>query len=248
MIITRTLRPGLPADLDGVTDVIIEAMPDDPQWDYRFPKRLEFPEDHKKYTKMLLQCFLDPQWDDWAVMVVEEQDPKAKDQAPRIVSFGVFDVSYKNKRREGPSYKTQDPVTLVNDQGGSSRRDVNHEHFDAFRNEQIKAYERNFGGIGPDQIHLQILATLRSFRGRGHASSICQWAMDLVCSESEALKDVSVMASPMGFGLYKHLQFTELEAFDVHIPGEEERLTLRAMIYRRPKTKSEADGMERNAR
>jgi hypothetical protein len=135
-------------------------------------------------------------------------------------------------------------VTLVDKQGGSSRRDANHEHFEAFRIEQIKAYERNFRGIGPDQIHLQILATLPSFRGRGHASSICRWAMDLVCSESESLEDVSVMASPMGFDLYNHLKFTEMEAFDVHIPGEEERLTLRAMIYR-PKTISEASDVKK---
>lgn len=135
-------------------------------------------------------------------------------------------------------------MTLVEEQGGSSRRDVNHEHFYAFRDEQIKAYERNFRGIGPDQIHLQILATLPGFRGRGHASSICRWAMKLVCSESESLKDVSVMASPMGFDLYRQLKFTELESFPVHIPGEEERLTLRAMIYR-PKTRSEASDVEK---
>jgi len=105
----RVPRLGRPKDLDGVTEVILEAMPDDPQWDYRFPKRCEFPEDHRKFTKMLLQCFLDPKFDDWVVMVVEDkQEPKTKDQDPRIVSFGVFDVSYKNKREEGPGYKTQD--------------------------------------------------------------------------------------------------------------------------------------------
>lgn len=98
-------RPGRPEDLDGVTEVIIQAMPDDPQWNYRFPKRREFPDDHRKYTKMLLQCFLDPAFDDWAVMVVEDRQ---EDQDARIVSFGVFDVSYKNKRKMGTGYQTQD--------------------------------------------------------------------------------------------------------------------------------------------
>lgn len=104
-----TPRLGRPEDLDGVTDVIIKAMPDDPQWDYRFPKRCEFPDDHRKYTKMLLQHFLDPKLDDWVVMVVEDrQEPRAKDQNARIVSFGVFDVSYKNKRKMGTGYQAQD--------------------------------------------------------------------------------------------------------------------------------------------
>lgn len=100
-------RPGRPDDIDAVTAVIIKAMPDDPQWNYRFPYRHEFDEDHKKYTKMLLECFLDPTFDDWAVMVVEDKlDPT--DKEPQIVSFGVFDVSYKNKRKKGPGHKTQD--------------------------------------------------------------------------------------------------------------------------------------------
>ena len=99
-------RPGLPSDLDGVTQVIMDAMPLDPQWHYRFPYRKQFPEDHEKFTRMLLEYFLDPELDDWTVMVVEDTD--LGDGEPRIVAFGVFDVSYKNKARYGPGYMVQD--------------------------------------------------------------------------------------------------------------------------------------------
>ncbi|KAK4465877.1 hypothetical protein QBC42DRAFT_260594, partial [Cladorrhinum samala] len=153
-----------------------------PQWDYRFPYRHQFPEDHYKYTRMLFEYFLDPAFDDWKVMVVEDSlEPSGK---VSVVSFGVWDTSYINKRIYGPGYKTQDPVTQVEERGGKTRRDANHKHFVEFWHGQIRAYKRFFGDIGPEQIHLQILATLPDYQRRGHATSLCHWAMDLVRRES----------------------------------------------------------------
>lgn len=99
-------RLGVPADVDAITHVIVNAMPLDPQWDYRFPHRRRYPVDHYKYTRMLIEYFLDPAYDDWRVMVVE--DSLEPGGATSIVSFGVWDVSYLNKRRHGPGYTPQD--------------------------------------------------------------------------------------------------------------------------------------------
>ncbi|KAK3398308.1 hypothetical protein B0T20DRAFT_353359 [Sordaria brevicollis] len=179
-------------------------MPLDPQWDYRFPLRKQFPEDHYKYTRMLFEYFLDPSFDDWTVMVVEDVDPASSEKL-RIASISV------DKR------------------GGRTRRDVNQEHFDAFGNGQAKAYKKFFGSIGPDQLHLQILATLPEFHRRGHATTLCRWGMDVIRRES--LKDISVMASPMGYNLYAHLGFSHVATVIIQVPGEEEKLTLQAMKY-----------------
>jgi len=103
-------RLGLPSDVDAITDVIIQAMPLDPQWNYRFPWRNEFPEDHYRYTRMLLEFFLDPTYDDWAVMVVEDSLDSMGDS--QIVAFGVWDVSFTNKRRYGPAYVPQDRESI----------------------------------------------------------------------------------------------------------------------------------------
>ena len=35
-----------------MTEICIEAFPLDPQWNYRFPYRLQYPEDHYRYTRM----------------------------------------------------------------------------------------------------------------------------------------------------------------------------------------------------
>lgn len=136
-------------------------------------------------------------------------------------------------------------VTNVEERGGKNRRDANHEHFNAFWKGQIRAYKKFFGGIGPEQMHLQILATLPEFQRRGHASSLCRWAMELVRKES--LKDMSVMASPMGHELYTWLGFEHLGTFYIQVPGEDEKLVMQAMMYRSPKMRratavDDADG------
>ncbi|KAL2267133.1 hypothetical protein VTJ83DRAFT_4410 [Remersonia thermophila] len=223
-------RMGLPGDVDAVTRVIINTMPLDPQWDYRFPYRKQHPEDHYKYTRMLFEYFLDPEHDDWVVMVVE--DSLEPGGPAEVVAFGVWDVSYINKRRYGPGYKPQDPVTEVEERGGKHRRDANHEHFDEFRRGQMKAYDKFFRPLGPEQMHLQILATLPQFQRRGHGSALCRWAMDLVRRDS--LRHMSVMASPMGRELYTFLGFAWVGSFWIQVPGEEEKLVLQAMMYRPP--------------
>lgn len=121
----------------------------------------------------------------------------------------------------------------VEKRGGKTRRDANPEHFNEFRRGQMRAHKRLFGAIGPEQMHLQILATLPDYQRRGHASALCRSAMELVGRES--LKHLSVMASPMGHGLYMWLGFEMAGAFYIQAPGEQERLVLQAMMYKPPK-------------
>jgi hypothetical protein len=86
-------------------DVVLAAMPLDPQWNWRFPYRDQYPEDNYKYTKMLFEYFLDPEWDDWTVMVIEapsNEDPNVS----KIVAFSVWDISY-IKVLKNPEYEPQ---------------------------------------------------------------------------------------------------------------------------------------------
>jgi hypothetical protein len=123
------VRLAKPADVDKITKVVLQAMPFDPQWDYRFRYRLKFPDDHYKYTRMLYEQFADPANDDWRLLVVE-LDPEEKRQQgfikwipsltkwrpglpattterSEIVAFSVWNVSYINKKKYGSSYQPQ---------------------------------------------------------------------------------------------------------------------------------------------
>lgn len=121
-------------------------------------------------------------------------------------------------------------MTEVEKRGGKHRRDANHRHYNEFWHGQVREYKRLFAPIGPEQIHLQILGTLPEFQRRGHASSLCRWAMNLVLTDS--LKDMSVMASPMGYSLYRRLGFEKVATFYIQVPGEEERVVMQAMMYK----------------
>jgi hypothetical protein len=92
-------------DLDELVDLVLVTMCDDAQWDYRFEHKVEHPEDHRKYTRMLYEKFLDVAYDDWLIMLVEEEATESRPR--RIVAFSVWNVSYANKRKHGSGYVPQ---------------------------------------------------------------------------------------------------------------------------------------------
>ncbi len=105
--IAMAIRAANLSDIEGVVEVVLSAMPHDPQWDYRFPYRKEYPKEHLKYTKMLFECFLNQTWDDWQVMVVEA--PSLEDRnVMKVVSISVWDVSFRNIHKHGQAYIPQD--------------------------------------------------------------------------------------------------------------------------------------------
>ena len=90
-------------DTRHVTDVFLKSMPDDPSWRYRFPYRLEYPEDHQKYNGDLIRRFISPDYEDWLVMVIEAEDPG--NGTNKIVAFSIWDMTYVNVRKHGTDYK-----------------------------------------------------------------------------------------------------------------------------------------------
>jgi hypothetical protein len=104
---TINVRVAQPSDLKDVVNVVLVAMPDDPAWGYRYPYRQEYKEDHLYYTRLLLESLINPSHDDWQVLVLE--CPSTENSTEwKIVAFAVWDVSYVNLRRHGPSYVPQD--------------------------------------------------------------------------------------------------------------------------------------------
>lgn len=89
-------------DTEQVTDVFLASMPYDPSWpSYRFPYRLEYAEDHRKYNGDLIRRFISPDHEDWVVMVINAEDPAL--ESTKIVAFSTWDLTYLNKRKHGPS-------------------------------------------------------------------------------------------------------------------------------------------------
>ena len=66
-----SIRRASLADLDAMLDIGLAAMPLDPQWNWRFPHRLDFPEDHRKYTQSIYRDFLENKSGNWVVVLAE---------------------------------------------------------------------------------------------------------------------------------------------------------------------------------
>jgi hypothetical protein len=105
------VRLAKPNEIDAVVDVVIAAMPEDPAWIYRFPYRREYPDDHRRFNRLLFEALINPTYDDWEVVVVEY--PKDDISEAIIVAFAVFNISYINFRKNGASYQPQNRECLL---------------------------------------------------------------------------------------------------------------------------------------
>ena len=102
-----TIREATPSDAAQVADVIITAFPSDRElWNYRFPYRDQYPDDHRKWLNMLAQQWLAPENSDYTVIVIDDPDQGTEPQSelPRIAAFAAWNISYLNRRKYGPEY------------------------------------------------------------------------------------------------------------------------------------------------
>ncbi|KAF4468528.1 gnat family [Fusarium albosuccineum] len=221
-----SVRAATPEDLDDIVDVVLVAMPHDPQWNYRFVYKDKFPGDHRKYTRLLYQNFISPTNDDWHVSLAETSGS----QTPRkVVGFAVWDLSYANKDQKGPDYEPQNPMAMTAQMGGSTRRDVAPQRQAAFR--AAGAYEKQhfFDNVyGSDQIHLQILGVHPDHWRRKIGSQLVGWGMDEARQHKVPL---TLMAGSTGQHLYSNLGFRSLGTSITQAPGEEEMVDAVAMVY-----------------
>lgn len=85
------LRQATPDDLDSMTDVMVSAFPMDPQWDYRFPYRLEYPEDHWRCTRRTLAKFF--RKDHFVINIVTDGNG-SEPGSRRAVALAVWELAF----------------------------------------------------------------------------------------------------------------------------------------------------------
>ncbi|KAF2746991.1 acyl-CoA N-acyltransferase [Sporormia fimetaria CBS 119925] len=215
------LRPATKDDLDDLTEVARAGFPDDPEFDYRFPYRHEYPGDNYKWIRKEYEEYLD-QPEKYAVLVVTAPTLVDSGHCDRVIALAVWDISICTPHRGG-------------DLGIDVRRDVNREHFKEFEKSLGRAFQYYFGAYGARQYHLWLLTTHPGFRRRGAGTMLCQWGM------SEAAKrgyKATVLASPMGTKLYEHLGYNHMGSVIVRVKEEEEMLSVDCLEYTPPEMKN----------
>ncbi|KAI1135827.1 acyl-CoA N-acyltransferase [Hypoxylon sp. FL0543] len=222
------LRAATPDDLEDIATVAQEGFPDDPEFDYRFPYRQEFPEDNRKWIVQEYREYLE-QPDKYAVIIVT-----ASDNDNKAVALSVWDISISKPHQGSDLGVPDDP----NQQ--ARRRDVNASHFRKFKQQMCEEFDAYFGKYGDDQIHLWLLATRPGFRRRGAGTRLCRWGLERA---SERSLYTTVLASPMGRNLYEELSFIDCGSFMIQVDGEAEKLEIWAMTHDKDKQPEKRFGL-----
>ena len=195
-------------DLDSIVDLMLEAMADDALWNYRFPYRKDFPEDHRNGTRLRMQEFLaGGQWLVNVAEIMSNDDPKQS----RPIAFAVWNLPHRLRNHGKLLALTQPPAP-------ATRRDAKAHHIQTYTTAMEKAKERYFkDGHSERQLTLQVLGTHPKYRRRGAATVLCKWGLGLA-TERDLI--VLVFASPMGRELYDHLSFDTLGRAFVKVDGD----------------------------
>lgn len=240
------LREATITDLDSITEIALAACSLDPQWHYRFPHRHEFPEDTENYTKIGYRAFFDaPKETSYVILATlpSLEDPTVT----KPVAIAVWETNLKSEvgiptrssqkcqynyfliRDKNLRIVVNVPLVVINPPNTERRRDAHPRRMEAFTDAMEVAHRRYFSDIyGADHIHLKILATHPDYRRRGAGTKLCNWGIDLA-EKNRAY--ISVFASPMGEKLYARLGFKELAVVVVQVKGEEEKVSISAMLY-----------------
>jgi hypothetical protein len=99
-----TLRQATTKDLDALRDIALAAMPLDPQWNYRFPRRKDYPQDTSYWTRRQYENYFESTKLKYCVMVITVNTDGDECNPPisKPVALAVWDIT---------SVSEHDPVT-----------------------------------------------------------------------------------------------------------------------------------------
>jgi hypothetical protein len=81
------LRTALPSEAEALARIMCAAMPMDPQWNYRFPGRLEFPKDHFEGTCQFMEGFLKDENTHVNVITFPSPDVPEEEEVPQALAI-----------------------------------------------------------------------------------------------------------------------------------------------------------------
>ncbi|KAH0846252.1 hypothetical protein FOPE_12367 [Fonsecaea pedrosoi] len=211
-----TLRFATARDIAAIARLCVESLPDDPNFDYLWRYRHEYPEDNYFFWLQRLKGNLfDPDmtclvWRSLTTKVLRRQwcqsDCGGDTALPRQQGNGGSRVGW-------TGFKYQ-------------RRDADMPRVEAFKRVVDEVYDIYWRKAFPYNWHLELLFTHPGHRKQGAATKIVQWG--LTQAEMEGA-DLGLESSPMGFPLYQSLGFVLIEKRTVRVDGDKAELGVLVM-------------------
>jgi hypothetical protein len=210
------------ADLDAIVDIVIKAFAYDPQWQYRYPYRLQYSEDHKKFTRIYYADYLEMTFAGYNTIMLAEMPSDEDPNVLKVISVSIWDnygSSPPNPNLPGGKPPPNHP----------ERRDASPAHMEAYSRNSAKARREFFvSRYGQRQLSLRQMATHPQYWRRGAATTLCKWGMEEARRVGVA---VPMFASPMGKMVYEALGFREVGKWKAQVEGEDEYVTIHALTW-----------------
>lgn len=242
-----TIRLATPADLSAMKKIMLSGLASDPSWNYCFPGGRG---GAAQVTEDALKRWLEAsraKRDRWMVTVADDPDTRA------AVALAIWSLPAPAPPAAGaPSSSsgeddddlelhavlrdcTTGPTTSDPDDPEASLSAARLNALaDAVRcTARLRGspvFERN----GPQMV-LLLTATLPSYRFRAFAKALCSHG---TAQASKRGLPVSALASPMGYIFYSGMGFSDCGLVTVQVPGEQEKLELKAMVLAAPERKA----------
>lgn len=90
-------------DLDDLADLACATFPLDPQWDYRFPRRKEYPKDHWNCTRSMYRTYMETPGNIINIITIPtEKDGELVQQAVALAVWELPDERRKDIITMGP--------------------------------------------------------------------------------------------------------------------------------------------------
>ena len=164
-------------------------MPMDPAWNYRFPRRKEFPEDYWRCAREDMKRILDPgSRSHRSVKVITI--PRTDGKGERAVALAVWELPFLghseiSSNSIAPSFHPTPPfVFWMFPDECNTRRDADLAHIAAFRSVLIASVNKYFDApFGNSQVQLYHLATHPDYQRHGAGTRLLNWGLELAMRE-----------------------------------------------------------------
>ncbi|KAJ3959203.1 hypothetical protein N0V92_004206 [Colletotrichum tropicale] len=232
-----TVRTATQADLATIQGIITKALPVDYQWKYCFPARSSVKHDSGMYVQRALEQTLAPGNTDWLVCVAE--DPSSR----KPVGVAVWSWTDARIQEHVDDNAASQGLTVAGEalggaggiaaDGGATKTNTgnaeNH-RIAALSNAVAACRERQLTRFG-QQLHLHVVAIHPEYQRLGYAKLLCQHGMHLAREKGLA---VSAVTSSSGYIFFSGLGFADCGHVVVQVPGEKEKIGLKAMVLAAP--------------
>lgn len=210
------------ADLEAIVDIVIQAFDYDPQWQWRYPYRKEYPEDHYYYTRTYYADYLDMTFAGHNTIMLAEMPSDEDHSTLKVVAVSIWD----NYGSAPPDPNLPGGKPPVNH---PERRDASATRMAEYSRCSAKARRKLFvARYGERQLSLRQMATLPTYWRRGAATMLCRWGMNEARRVGVA---VPMFASPMGRRVYEALGFKKIGQWKAQLENEEESVTIHALTW-----------------